>query len=79
MFFFYDPQLGFEVHDTLEEAASAAQEAIDYHRDNAGDGWSEDVTQVCYGEVRGHTVMCDKRPATEGSALDYICDYRLTS
>ena len=41
MFFSYDGEGGFEVHNTAEDAREAAEECLDFDRDMAADGWSE--------------------------------------
>ena len=84
-FFSYCPDEGFETHNTAEEAKKAADDSIDSFRDNAEDGWSEEVDQVCWGEVKEQSTMGDKRSkddaAKEGifvnSACDFVCDYAL--
>jgi len=84
-FFSYCPDAGFETHDTVEEAKKAADDSIDYFRDNAVDGWSEEVDQVCWGEVKEQSTVGNQRSkedaAKEGivvsSACDYVCDYAL--
>lgn len=57
-YFLYDPGNGFETFRTIEERDAAAKEAIEYHLD---DGWSEDVTQVCVGEVTGVATKANVR------------------
>lgn len=78
-FFGYDPETGFETFKTKEEAINYAQEAIDWYREGAGDGWDECVTSVCWGEIKGETVEVGLRPATEDAetSCEMYCDYIL--
>jgi hypothetical protein len=75
--FCYGPNGGFELYETYEEAVKGAEEELDIERDQAGDGWSDEVSNVCVGRLTHHTVQADKKDAPEGSDLDYICDYKL--
>lgn len=54
-YFAYDPDAGFEQFNTEAEAMDFAQVAIDAYREVAGDGWDEDVENVCWGVVHGTT------------------------
>lgn len=76
-FFSYDPDTGFELHATAEEAKKNADEAIDYYRGYSSEGWDEQVDQVCWGQITQETVMVDKRPAPPDSEFSYFCDYQL--
>jgi hypothetical protein len=64
MYFSYDPECGLETHNTLDEAKDAAEGALAYYREEAGDGWPEEVENVCYGEIKGATYKCDEKPAS---------------
>ena len=77
MFFSYNPEDGFSTHETLADAKTAAQDAIDWYRDDAGDGWSESVQSVCYGKILGMADQNDMEPAPEGSDFDCYVDYSL--
>lgn len=50
--FSYSPCSGFDFHDTAAEARDHAQKDLDYFRDEAGDGWDEEVESVCWGEIK---------------------------
>lgn len=84
MFFSYDPDTGIKFHYESEEAEEAAQAALDAERVCAGDGeWSDNVTDICWGEV-SQSVYCtnvtvsDKGNA-EYSAMEFnLCDDRRT-
>lgn len=74
-YFVYDPEFGYESFETAEKAKEEAENRLDIERDHSPEGWSENVTQIVWGEIKQHTVMCDKRPS-DNSAFDYICDYK---
>lgn len=62
-FFSYDDQDQFRLHDTLAEAKSAAEKALEYCRDEAWiEGWPDSVDEICYGELRGHVVESLREP-----------------
>jgi len=69
-FFSYSPNgsgLGF--HSTAEEARAAAESELDQERDLAGEGWSEEVGQICWGEVRQFAKE-SQTPAEEGAMFE---------
>lgn len=91
--FSYDPGDGFETHDTESEARKRAEDALQYYKDEApSDGWSEEVTQVCWGKCAQKVELlwrkdrppkdqldesnCDKDGLAWGE-LDEMCDYGL--
>ncbi|MBA7802553.1 hypothetical protein HV170_13610 [Citrobacter freundii] len=78
-FFMFDPDNGFETYKTAEEAKSAAEEAIDYYRGDAGDGWPDEVSQVCWGEIKQDAQQVGLRPRNEEDSgnCEMICDYEL--
>lgn len=61
-YFSYSPGTGFDTHKTLEEARAAAEEELAVFRDEAADGWSEEVTSICYGTVTGQVVESERMP-----------------
>ena len=89
-FFSFDGE-GFETHDTPEAAKAAAEAWLDYYRDESGDGWSEEVTNIYWGEIRQQVTQCDVRTRDDvvaagddaeldkmdGEGWSYICDYQL--
>jgi hypothetical protein len=91
--FSYDPGDGFETHDTESAARERAEKALDYYKDDApSDGWSEEVTQVCWGKVSQQVqeTMRKRRPpaaeldesgcdkdGTPWAEWDEIVDYAL--
>lgn len=77
MFFVYDPNDGIEFYETEERAKAEAEKYIESYRDEAQEGWADEVEGVCWGEVIQHTVQTSCTPAPEGSEFDEICDYGL--
>ena len=69
-------------YDTAEEARNAAEKCIDSYRDQAFDGWAEDVANVCWGVVLGRAVEVGLRETTEEDYVspdcELICDYQLS-
>lgn len=53
MFFSIDGCGDVELHDDEIDAYDAAEASIQEERDQAGDGWSEDVTRIMFGKVLG--------------------------
>lgn len=79
-FFMFDPDNGFETYQFAEQAQRAAEEAIDYYRGDAVDGWPDEVSQVCWGEIKQETQQVGLRPREEDDpgSCEMICDYQLT-
>ena len=80
-FFSYCPDCLFDIHRTAEEAKQAAEDHLEHYRNEAGDGWSEDVTGVCWGEIKQETVETERRARTDDDMCDpefaEIVDYGL--
>ncbi|WP_234006720.1 hypothetical protein [Cronobacter malonaticus] len=80
-YFSYGSEHYFEWHKTAAEAVEAAEAAIDDYRGDACDGWSEEVTSVCWGVIMQTATKVGERPRTEDDcvdpAIDTICDYAL--
>uniref|UniRef100_A0A6M3LYB1 Uncharacterized protein n=1 Tax=viral metagenome TaxID=1070528 RepID=A0A6M3LYB1_9ZZZZ len=75
-FITYDPEERLEFADDACEARDSAQVTLEYYRDEASDGWHEDVGTVSWGiyvpvEVAAE---CDRRETPDGP-LDYWVDY----
>lgn len=52
MFFAYDRDDGMHFFATAEEAKKHAESQLESHAEYAsGDGWLEEVTDVCWGEI----------------------------
>lgn len=79
-FFCYDPNgRGFDIFKTAEEAKAAAEKALDDERAEADEGWNEEVERIYWGEIKGHVVEIERRPAEPGMPFDEIVDYALKS
>lgn len=85
-YFCYDPVTGFETYKTDGEAKQAAEDAIDYYRYNADEGWNEEVSGVCWGEIKQYTKCIMELTVTEAKEEGYyvpsgvsgISDYGLS-
>lgn len=76
--FSYDPYGdGFVTHETEAEARTAAEKALEAERDNAHEGWSTVVEDICWGKIRGRVIESERRPAEEGENFDEFVDYAL--
>lgn len=61
-FFSYCPQCQFEFHETEEEAKRYADEHLEHFREEAPDGWSDEVWAVCWGEIKASAQETERRP-----------------
>jgi hypothetical protein len=69
--FSYDPCDGFETHDTETAARERAEKALQYEKDEAaGDGWNEEVTQICWGKVAQKVEETSRKQRPPDSELD---------
>lgn len=78
-YFSYDPEgNGFSIHLTAAEAAKSAKEALAASLDET---WSEEVEDICWGEVRQGVEEVSRRPVDpeeDGNPpYDEIVDYQL--
>lgn len=80
-YFSYGSEHNFEWHKTAEEAAEAADAAIDDYRGDSCDGWSEEVDSICWGIIMQSSTKVGERPRNKDDccdpAIDTICDYAL--
>ncbi|WP_369461957.1 hypothetical protein [Citrobacter braakii] len=78
-FFAYSPEYGFDYFKDQQSAVDTAQEEIDAYREDADDGWSEDVQRVSWGVVIQQAQGFDAQNLhTSDSQHTYqTCDYRL--
>lgn len=80
-YFAYDTDGGFTNHDTAERAQKEAQDAIEYFRESACDGWSDEVDSVCWGAIMQQAEKVDERPVTSEDRcaihIECYCDYTL--
>lgn len=80
-FFSYDSSCSYEEHDTADKAAAYAEDSISEYRDNAPDGWSDEVGSVVWGVILQRATMTGLRPVTEDDNvapdIEEWCDYTL--
>lgn len=80
-FFSYDSSGCYEEHDTAEKAVAYAEDSISEYRDNAPDGWSDEVGSVVWGVIMQRATMTGLRPVTEednvAPHIEEFCDYTL--
>ena len=80
-FFAYGSECGYEEFDTAEEATEFAEAEIADFRDQACDGWSDEVGSVVWGIVMQRASMTGLRPVSENdnvpSHIEEWCDYTL--
>lgn len=63
MFFSFDG-VSFEAHNTEEEAAKRAAEAMVFWHEDADEGWNDLSDQVCYGRIT-HAVRVERCEVTD--------------
>ena len=73
-----------EVFDNPEDAKKYAEDALGWSRDNACDGWSEEVTNIMWGRINGRVEETLRRDRTEDDVMvppdcDEIVDYEVVS
>lgn len=66
MYFSYEPNGdGLTLHKTAKQARDAAEGALDAERDEAQEGWAENVSEICWGRIEGRATLISehkKRP-----------------
>ena len=67
--FFSASNEGLDEHDTAEAAQNEAQSIIDMYREEAADGWPEEVDSVCWGVILGKAV---ERPVKDAPFMGGI-------
>lgn len=74
----------FEEHSSAKIAQEAAEFALDQFRDQAGDGWDEDVEHIGWGVMLPcqDIAMVNEAPVDPASrfargGMEYTCDYEL--
>lgn len=77
-FFSYGSDSGYQEFSTAKEAIESAEVDIDYYRDGACDGWSDETDQVCWGIVMQRSTMVDLKTETSDDGVKKeSCDYAL--
>ena len=78
-YFTYCNEMGFERYSKKDQAIKDAERRIDACREEAYDGWSEDVGTICWGLIVQQAVECDhEEPAEDNGWLGSV-DYKLAS
>jgi len=78
-YFMYGPDCGFERYDSQDEAVKAANEMIDSYREDAGDGWCDEVEQVCFGIVISYSRQHDVQQPSEDNGFLGSVDYMMSA
>lgn len=78
-YFAYSPEYGFDYFANKQAAIDTAQEEIDAYREDADDGWSEDVQRVSWGIVMQQAQGFDAQGihTSDNQHTYQTCDYRL--
>lgn len=71
--FSYDGQ-SFETHDTEAAAMKSAEEAFESCREEAPDGWPDEVEQICWGVVTQEVEETLRRTRRDDDPCSRICD-----
>lgn len=82
LYFTYDPEGdGFRFHGSAEDAKAHAENSLQEERDEAPEGWSENVKDICWGEVKQKVKETLCRPTSPEDGLDdgitHFADYEL--
>lgn len=83
IWFSYCPNCGLESHATEKEASDNANRHLEHYREDAPDGWSDEVNDVCWGEIKEVVKETERRaynPDTDygiDPSCDYVVDYAL--
>lgn len=59
--FFSYSEDGAEFHDTAEQAKAEVERRLNDYRDDAPEGWAEEVELLCWGEVKGRVEVTARR------------------
>ncbi|EGT5651245.1 hypothetical protein AGJ25_08475 [Cronobacter sakazakii] len=80
-FFAYGSECGYEEFETAEKAMEFAEAEIADYREQACDGWSDEVGSVVWGIIMQRASMTGLRPVKEDdnapSHIEEFCDYAL--
>lgn len=80
-FFSFSQEEGLTVHETALAAQAAAQCEIDLQREDAAEGWSEAVSDICWGVLRQRavekTLTKPNMPDSDGAGALEPVDYVL--
>ncbi|MED7790769.1 hypothetical protein TB147_05475 [Klebsiella aerogenes] len=78
-YFAYSPEYGFDYFKDKQSAIDTAQAEIDAYREDADDGWSEDVQRVSWGVViqQAQGIDAQGKHTSHSQHTYQTCDYRL--
>ncbi len=76
-FFSYDPDGGFDTHDTAQQAEERAQNYFAIAESAASDdGWPPNTDQICWGKIIGEVLLSETKQRPPESELDENgCDH----
>jgi hypothetical protein len=69
-YFYYSPDVGFNIVDSLEEAKKFANNEISEYRDQADQEWPAEVDEICIGYLIAETVEVETVPG----GCDYVLE-----
>lgn len=78
-YFMHGPDCGFEIYDSQDSAVKAANEMIDDYREDAADGWCDEVDQVCFGVILSYACQVDVQAPSEDNAFLGSVDYLMSA
>ncbi|POW54652.1 hypothetical protein C3408_22660 [Candidatus Pantoea alvi] len=78
-YFMYGPDCGFERFDSQDAAIKAANEMIDDYREDAADGWCDEVDQVCFGIVMSYARQHDVQQPSEDNGFLGSVNYMMSA
>ena len=71
MWFSYNPiDQDFVLHKSENAAREEAEGLLQLERDNASEGWSEEVDSICWGEVKNIAQISKLREIPKGIVVD---------
>jgi len=74
-FFSFDPEDGFERHETEDLARARAEKCLARDRDIATtEGWPEEVEGICWGEIREQVAKTWSHDVTDDDDVPAYCD-----
>lgn len=78
-YFSYSGECGIETHTTEAEALAACEEMVQACRDEAADGWPDDVDTIIWGIVLGETKerILGQVEDPVAAGFDYLAEYDL--
>ena len=80
-FFCFDGE-DYNTYETEAEAVQAAEDGLEFNRDNACEGWAEETDQIIVGRITHQVTETERRDRTDedwnvDASCDEIVDYAL--